>query len=442
MPTSVAVRVEGEGSHRVRLFRREGQQWVPLPVEATVPQGTTVGVGAIAGSGNREFILIYGETRRKGCIAPVLLASALEPVETVFVVRNALTRKFTEELAAIVRKADGKPTLQYIDHTDSSSDIWMQDTVEFGVSPTPAEKGKAHQTITPLLGLRGKHDMGLNCAPLDTLVREYIARELHDAVPVVVGEPLPKRRWIDWYGNLEVSPPVPKFPHGRVLTGEQKGLQIHPDLLAFLEAQTIQCPPLFLDVSWLTIGHVDELINFVPAKDRKGFRALLPSVQMVEKLLAEMVRGGNGSTPIFAGKKGETTVEKLWEITKSKESEAITASLAETRVRLREGLGLEEADILEMPVVFEEGLAVIPNGVNSLVMGKDVVIPSPCGPVQNGADIFQKAIQDRLKPLGLHLHFVDIWEPYHTRAGEIHCGTNTIRHLQSPNWWELTTTPR
>ena len=79
-------------------------------------------------------------------------------------------------------------------------------------------------------------------------------------------------RWIDWYGNLEVSPPVKarngrEFPFGRILTGVQKGLGMHPDVLAFLEAQRLQSPPLIVDTSWLAIGHVDEVVSFVPAPD-------------------------------------------------------------------------------------------------------------------------------------------------------------------------------
>jgi len=35
----------------------------------------------------------------------------------------------------------------------------------------------------------------------------------------------------------------------------------------------------------------------------------------------------------------------------------------------------------------------------------------------------------------LSVRFLDIWEPYHTRSGEIHCGTNAIRRLRDGRWW-------
>ncbi|GAB4468391.1 MAG: hypothetical protein OHK0029_40750 [Armatimonadaceae bacterium] len=394
-------------------------------------------LAAVPGSGSRAFTLTVDGMARSGVVAPVLLASALDPVESVWVVRNRLTRKFTEELAALVAKTEGAPTVRYVEHSDSSSDIWMQDTVEFAVSSYPEGSTGSRQIITPLTGLRSKHDMGLNCAPLDARVREMVTRELPAAVPVDVGEPLPGRRWIDWYGNLEVSPPVRGFPLGRILTGEQKGLRIHPDLITFLEQQTVQGPPLFLDVSWLTIGHVDELINFVPAPDRKGFRALLPSPALALRLLEEAIRTGHGDSRIFSGRKSEISAQNLRsKIGLSEETATITAALARTRTTLHDELGLEDADIVELPALFQDGLAVLPNPVNSLVLGKTVLIPAPEGPKINGADLFQKAIRERLEPLGLRLHFMDIWEPYHTRSGEIHCGTNTVRRLRNPQWWD------
>lgn len=31
-------------------------------------------------------------------------------------------------------------------------------------------------------------------------------------------------------------------------------------------------PPVVVDVSWLAIGHVDEVVTFVPAKTKTGFK--------------------------------------------------------------------------------------------------------------------------------------------------------------------------
>jgi protein-arginine deiminase len=42
----------------------------------------------------------------------------------------------------------------------------------------------------------------------------------------------------------------------------------------------------------------------------------------------------------------------------------------------------------------------------------------------------------QLQPRGVRLRFLDVWEPYHVRSGEIHCGTNAIRRPAHPARWK------
>jgi hypothetical protein len=35
----------------------------------------------------------------------------------------------------------------------------------------------------------------------------------------------------------------------------------------------------------------------------------------------------------------------------------------------------------------------------------------------------------------VQVDFIDAWNAYHVAGGEIHCGTNTFRHLRDPMWW-------
>ncbi len=225
---------------------------------------------------------------------PVLLCSSLDPVEALFVVETPRTKAFMAELTRL----SPVPVHAIPSDPEHPLDVWMQDTVEFAVRGS---------TPVALLGLRAKHDMDLVCGPLDQRVESYLKEKLPQVECLRTGEPLPGRRWIDWFGNLEVSPPVPWFPRGRILTGKQKELTFHPDLLAFLEKQKAQWPPVFVDVSWLTIGHVDEVQNFVPARDRKGWRVLLPCPDTALAALEGLAE----NQPVFVGKRGETTVRKL-----------------------------------------------------------------------------------------------------------------------------------
>ncbi|WP_309720054.1 hypothetical protein, partial [Armatimonas sp.] len=123
---------------------------------------------------------------------PVLLCSSLDPVDALFVVATPRTRAFVAELMRL----SPVPVHAIANDPTHASDVWIQDTAEFCV-----RGGKP----VALLGLRGKHDMGLTCGPLDQLVETYLAEKLPYVERLKVGEPKAGRRWIDWYGNLEVS---------------------------------------------------------------------------------------------------------------------------------------------------------------------------------------------------------------------------------------------
>jgi protein-arginine deiminase len=88
-----------------------------------------------------------------------------------------------------------------------------------------------------------------------------------------------------------------------------------------------------------------------------------------------------------------------------------------------------------MPVLFQGGLAVIPNAVNSVVVNGHLLVPAPLGPRQDEKDGFEQAIRAALAECDVQVVFIDAWNAYHVSGGEIHCGTNTFRHLRDPMWW-------
>ena len=369
-------------------------------------------------------------------VAPFLLASAIDAVEEVLVVHTPLTLKFIEKLKQLIPQMGAK--LRPVEFDDgNASDVWMQDTVEIGkvCHPTPRS---AEQRIAILGGLRADHE-DLKTEMLDQNVKELFQKR----GSLVACSPKQRQntRWMDWYGNLEVSPPVKAkkgkvYPFGRVLVGVQNGTTMHPEIIAFLEAQGMQTPALEIDTSWLTIGHVDEVINFVPSKDRKQFRILFPSPSLATCLLQQALLHGHKKTMVFPGKADEISIGELYEqIACSEESQKIHQALQETRQKIKEGLGVGEADFVELPALFSKGLALIPNPINGLFCNGHYIVPDPCGPQIEGKDIFAENIRESLVKLGVQVHFIDIWEPYHKRAGEIHCGTNTVRRLRRTNWW-------
>lgn len=95
-------------------------------------------------------------------------------------------------------------------------------------------------------------------------------------------------------GNLEVIPPTAKWPLGRIVAGNT----ISAKLYKFLEDQEVQ-EPIQIDTAWLAIGHVDEVVAFIP--DGGGWSAVVADPEQAEPL----VRGSPNRALFFA--KGQTS---------------------------------------------------------------------------------------------------------------------------------------
>ena len=258
---------------------------------------------------------------------------------------------------------------------------------------------------------------------------------------MVPGAPRKNTRWIDWYGNLEATPPHTdrqgrRFPYGRIIAGKQRELAMHPGVMRFLEAQGVQWPPIVVDTSWLTIGHVDEVVNFVPAKGKAGFKVLLPSPKAARDMLEVLLERGLQEAPVFAGTENEMTLGKLrMTIAGTSENLAIDEAVARLREQLKKELNLLDSDFVMLPALFQRGMAVIPNAVNSVVVNGHLLVPGPRGPRHDEKDAFEEAIRAALAGCDVRVVFIESWNAYHTSAGEIHCGTNAFRRLRDPAWW-------
>ena len=104
--------------------------------------------------------------------------------------------------------------------------------------------------------------------------------------------------------------------------------------------------------------------------------------------------------------------------------------MAKNEKILREELGLTDADIIHVPLVFKRnGWSLWPNTVNGLVLDKHFICPKPFGPVIDGADAIETELATSLREVGITTHFVDVFDAYSSMAGECHCGTNAVREI-------------
>ncbi|GAB1510333.1 protein-arginine deiminase family protein [Actinophytocola sp. KF-1] len=116
---------------------------------------------------------------------------------------------------------------------------------------------------------------------------------------------------LNYGGNIEVGPAGASTPHGKIVIGEEPAgtsttgqpREIDPQLFAFLTAQGTQ-PIVKIDTSWLDVGHVDELISFVPDRQSANGTAILRAspriaLTILRELRARFIAGGPLDPPLW-----------------------------------------------------------------------------------------------------------------------------------------------
>jgi protein-arginine deiminase len=389
-------------------------------------------------------------------VAPVLTYHHLLPAEEVFVTNNGSpgNRAMRTDLAAACKDVS-LPAPSEIEPEDG--DPWAQDFFETAFMSMPAAAGKQHvvrvnlrspnvvqpgDVKSPLrvagqvvfTSFRGKDSAG---------VQQFDKSHDQDMDS------------LNSFGNTETIPPYTlgsdTYPFGRILRGATPSFYPDKTFTKMLTSQSIQ-PIVEIDTSWLLVGHVDETVSFVKASSPRGWALLVNDPTLAKKMLEDEVTAGKGDTPMFIGKSwyddngrsspAQATIKQvLADTTVMAASAEAATEVASQIAKLKKETGLTDAEIVKVPFLHTktQGLsyAYIPGMVNGIyVSNTDFVVPRPHGPVINDKDIFEQAMVDRLKPLGITVHFAEDWDDYHAALGEVHCGTNTRRKVPETKWWE------
>ena len=331
----------GPGRHLYRVV--EMDQSVPeqtvLLVEATGPRSKNSNASISFRNANTAATRLTLSID----VQPFVLNSSVDSVQEVFVVKVPASKAFIADLSSTVRSLKAPPPLTVLSVKDGDDiDVWIQDAAEIG-------QFDGSTMSVALRGLRGNHSGPMNATPLDNhFAKTFLGK---NRSVLSVGNPLPNRKWIDWFGNLEVTPPYVapdgrRFPKGRILTGKQGDLTMHDSVTQFLENQGVQWPPIVLDTGFLMIGHIDEIVNFVPTKD--GFKVLLASPTKGRQLIEKLARQGYGDSRLLVGKsvengtKAEISVD---EILQNRELTLANANaervMEKNRLRLKQELGMQ-----------------------------------------------------------------------------------------------------
>lgn len=394
-------------------------------------------------------------------VAPWLMPNHLDSPDKVFVVNaGSFNTGFRTRLATLATAAGATVVESPAGAPATHGDVWMQDCMEFGFANLPATGFRAVMRSPQI-------------RDLEPMARSLLDADMGFLAPGTVAG----MTSYDSTGNLECTPPCTSaagkhFPLGRVYFGPGTPVfdQFDQDVEDFLRAQVVQ-DPIEVDTTWLAVGHVDEVISFVPASGSPGFKLLLASPRTAYTIL-DGLRAAHGGDKILVGRKllGTTGALNVNVERKIKDflvlnddfHPGVAALPTHTTRKLRDynndlqtridgvrstmktELGLADADIIELPVVFSpndrddpDADALTGNVVNMVVLSKHCVVPKPFGPVVGGVDQFEKDVTDKLTPLGLTVGFIDCWNNYHVRLGEVHCGTNMLRARTRAPWWEF-----
>ncbi len=381
-------------------------------------------------------------------VAPWIMTPNTLPAIEVFACKiesenEGVNNHFLEVLKNVLD--DINVPLKIIPPVLHGNDRWIQDEIEFGYCQGPT-------SFLPVV-FDSPRDRGLDNFPEASLLGP-------DFGHFQIGGSTPNS--LDSFGNLEVCPPTTvngkHYPFGRIIFGGRKygdysanSRQMMTEIRRFLYSQKIQSPiEIFTD--WLAVGHVDEIICFVPSENNVGFKLLIASPMRAKAILDRLNFEGQGDKLLFEGKMRESAGSGIYaEI-------SISDLLADTgfwnanfryqeylnynQQILEEKLGISDNEIVQIPVLFqpvpdgERTAAYFPDMVNHLVIGENSIVPKPFGPLINGKCAFEKSFEEALPER--NIYFVDDWYSYHEMLGEVHCGTNTRREpFKSKKWWEF-----
>ncbi|ASF08279.2 hypothetical protein NBRGN_020_00330 [Nocardia brasiliensis NBRC 14402] len=450
------VAAVGAGADKIRIFAKRLDAWVPLRPDTNLTEielrdGATLGVDArdvVRDKAIWDGAVTVRLTVRRGArietddvvlrVAPVVLHNHTQPAQSVLVPESGDDRsheQFVGEFGAAAKASGIDTPLIRLRTTDT----WGQDFVEIGYVSMPGTGGKNVSLRIAIRSPQPEREGGR--AVFDLKGPGVGAIQLGG-----FGD-----RLVDAFGNVETIPPHThsgrEFPAGRVIIGI--GNADDPavrsgELEKFFAAQQVQAPVL-LDAGWLVVGHVDEFVQFLPTNGGRGWRPAVSDPRRGLEILREQQRGGHGGERALSrpGVSDRTIDEVLADEKFVARNEVAARKIDENVERLVREVGLQPEEFVRIPGLYESGgvpeapeglVAFYPGAVNGVLMNaSNYVAPRQWGPIVDGRDVFEAAVTDVYRSVGLTVRYVDDWEALHLGGGEIHCGSNVLRQIEQVN---------
>lgn len=404
-------------------------------------------------------------------LSPIMTSHHLLPAETIYATKidDGPATLFRADLQKAVEAAGVPQGLVELDVPFEFSDgqinvdQWTQDYFETGYMSMPATNGQQHviRVVYRSANLSGTSKAN----PLrigGKVVFSYFHGKDVAGIQEYNIQHDSEMDTLDSFGNTETIPPYAfkgtTYPLGRLFRGKANDFFPDTNMSKLLESQGLQ-PPVYIDTSWLLVGHVDETLSFVKADNSRGWTILANDARLAKAMLEEQVKQGNGQTKMFIGKYlsvpvddegnqwkdilAETTIQKVLNDPDIMNASAEAAVKVDAQLQtLKEEIGIADEEIVRIPFlhmdIFGLSLAYQPATVNGTYLSDtDFAAPDPHGPVVKGKDIFKAQMEEALGALGITVHWVEDWDYYHAAMGEVHCGSNAMRQIPQVKWWEV-----
>ncbi|PHH87307.1 hypothetical protein CDD83_9049 [Cordyceps sp. RAO-2017] len=412
-------------------------------------------------------------------VAPVLTHHHLQPIEAVYVPSHddSTMRGISEQIRNLLKLAKIPAAVKEV----STRHTWIQDLFESAYMSIP---GPNHTDITLRVMVEAELQRVGSDREAETLTFVDFRKEGFAAVQYWDdGKP---GRSFGHMGNFETIPPYEhkgrKYPAGRLVIGGPRGDEAgdrHEPPLGFhyFQAQETQ-DPILLHSTWLSVGHVDEFIHFLPAETPRRWSVMVSDPRAGMQLLKDIQDRGLVPYRTIWPTVGSLLASEEFRRDNKIASKAIDANIA----TLKEETGITDGEIFRVPALYSRSLphasrepkmmadvpqansrheqrshpsnrlhdhgtverrggtitvtAYLPGAINGLVVGKSQYLsPKPWGPVIGDTDVFEKAIKEAFAKAKFNVTFVDDWT-VHEAHGEIHCATNTLREMKK-NWWTM-----
>ncbi len=394
-------------------------------------------------------------------ISPLMTFSHLTPTETLYatmIPNDPDSVEFRTDLQTALNTANIAAPLVSLNTPGFFPDQWTQDFFETGYMMMP--------------GVGGPHTMKVFIRSANVYEPQDEANPLREAGKLVFTQlrgadsaglqqferGASAEATLDSFGNYETIPPYSHqgvdYPLGRQLRGNVPSF--HPDtsFTRMMEAQAVQ-PPVYVDTSWLLVAHIDETVSFIPVDSPRGWALLVNDPRLAKTILEAQVDAGNGAALMFPGMNtwggsrrnpmlipaSRTIDQVLADTAVMGESLSSALEVDAQLAIIQAATGLTEAEIIRVPFLHEPvgggSLAYQPGTVNGVLLTDKVFAsPDPHGPVIDGKDIFKTQLENALAPFGVSVAWVEDWYLYHINAGEVHCGSNSMRAIPEARWWE------